>query len=61
MIKAAGGTHWSSFWRELDATQVREAQSLGLMNRMLDWGVDGLVTDRPDLGAQVLRHRGLAW
>lgn len=73
MIKAAGGTHWSSFWRELDAAQVREAQSLGLkvlawtvndrttMQRLLDLGVDGLVTDRPDLGAQVLRERGLTW
>jgi glycerophosphoryl diester phosphodiesterase len=73
MIKAAGGTHWSSFWRELDVAQVREAQSLGLkvlawtvnerniMNRMLDMGVDGLVTDRPDLGVQVLRDRGLPW
>lgn len=73
MIKAAGGTNWSSFWRELDAAQVREAQSLGLkvlawtvndsntMKRMLDMGVDGLVTDRPDLGVQVLRDRGLTW
>lgn len=24
------------------------------MRRLLDWGVDGLVTDRPDIGAQVL-------
>lgn len=73
MIKAAGGTHWSSFWRELDAAQVREAQALGLkvlawtvndrdtMNRLLDLGVDGLVTDRPELGAQVLRERGWRW
>ena len=73
LIRAAGGTHWSSFWRELDAAKVREAQSLGLkvlawtvndrdsMLRMLDFGVDGLVTDRPDLGAQVLKERGLAW
>jgi len=73
MVKAAGGTHWSSFWRELDAASVREAQSLGLkvlawtvnergaMNQLLDMGVDGLITDRPDLGAQVLRERGWSW
>jgi glycerophosphoryl diester phosphodiesterase len=73
MIHAAGGTHWSSFWRELDAAKVREAQALGLkvlawtvndrdtMGRLLDMGVDGLVTDHPDLAAQVLRERGLAW
>lgn len=50
MIKVAGGTHWSSFWRELDAQKVREAQQLGIkvvawtvnnkaaMNQMIDMG-----------------------
>jgi glycerophosphoryl diester phosphodiesterase len=71
MIKAAGGTHWSSFWRELDAQKVREAQSLGLkvlawtvndrqsMGQMLELGVDGLVTDRPDIAAELLKERGI--
>jgi hypothetical protein len=73
MIKAAGGTHWSSFWRELDAPKVREAQSLGLkvlawtvndretMGQMLDLGVDGLVTDRPDIAIELLKARGIGW
>ena len=73
MVARAGGTHWSSFWRELDADKVREAHSLGLkvlawtvndpgtMHRMLDYGVDGLVTDRPDLAIEVLRARALSW
>jgi glycerophosphoryl diester phosphodiesterase len=73
MIKAAGGTHWSSFWRELDAQKVREAQDLGLkviawtvndrqsMAQMLDLGVDGLVTDRPDIAASLLKERGIRW
>ncbi len=73
MIKAAGGTHWSSFWRELDAQKVREAQSLGIkvlawtvndrqsMGQMLDLGVDGLVTDRPDIAADLLKERGIRW
>ena len=73
MIKAAGGTHWSSFWRELDAKKVREAQELGLkviawtvndrqsMGQMLDMGVDGLVTDRPDIAATLLKERGIRW
>ena len=73
MIRAAGGSHWSSFWRELDAARVRQAQALGLkvlawtvndrdtMARMLDLGVDGLVTDRPDLAVELLRERGLRW
>lgn len=73
MAKAAGCTHWSSFFRELSADNVKEAQSLGLkvlawtvndratLERMLDLGVDGLVTDHPELGAEVLRGRGLRW
>jgi glycerophosphoryl diester phosphodiesterase len=73
MIKAAGGTHWSSYWRELDAHSVREAQQLGIkvlawtvndravMNQMLDMGVDGLVTDRPELAQEVLKQRKIAW
>ena len=73
MIRAAGGSHWSSFWRELDADQVKEAQRLGLkvlvwtvndrkvMNDMLDMGVDGLVTDRPDVAIEVLKARGITW
>ena len=73
MIKAAGGSHWSSFWRELDAQKVREAQSLGLkvlawtvndrqaMAQMLDLGVDGLVTDRPDIAIDLLKERGIRW
>lgn len=73
MVAAAGGSHWSSFWRELDAAQVREAQALGLqvlawtvnrpedMRQVLDLGVDGVVTDRPDLAMPVWRERGLLW
>jgi len=73
MIKAAGGTHWSSFWRELDAQKVREAQQLGIkvvawtvndkasMNQMIDMGVDALVTDRPELAIEVLKQRKIDW
>jgi glycerophosphoryl diester phosphodiesterase len=28
------------------------------MERLLDWGVDGLMSDRPDTLAQVYRARG---
>lgn len=73
MIKAAGGTYWSPFWRELDAEKVKEARALGrqvlvwpvnnrdAMNRLLDMGVNGLITDRPELGAEVQRERGMTW
>ena len=72
MIRAAGGKVWSSFHGDLDAAQVKEAQALGLqvlawtvndaptMKRLLDMGVDGLITDRPDIAQTVLRERGIA-
>lgn len=73
MVKAAGGTHWSSNWRELNAGNVAEAKALGLqvlawtvndretMQSMLDLGVDGLVTDRPDIAIELLRERRIGW
>ena len=73
MVKAAGGSYWSVYFGDLDAQKVKEAQSLGLkvlvwtvndpavMTRMVDWGVDGLITDRPDLARKVLETRGVRW
>ena len=40
---------------------VLRAMDEPAMNQLLDMGVDGLITDRPDLGAQVLRERGWSW
>ena len=71
MIKAAGGSVWSVYFGDLDAAKLKEAHELGLkvlawtvndpaaMARMIDLGVDGLVTDRPDLARQVMDARGL--
>lgn len=72
-IKAAGGTHWSSNWRELNAANIAEAKGLGLkvlawtvndrqaMQDLLDLGVDGIVTDRPDIAIELLRDRKIVW
>jgi glycerophosphoryl diester phosphodiesterase len=61
MVKAAGGAVWSPYHAETTRSQVKEAQSLGLkvvvwtvnepadMRRMIEWGVDGIISDRPDL------------
>ena len=71
MIHAAGGRVWSSFHGDLDAAKVKEAQGLGLtvlawtvndpaqIARVLDMGVDGIVSDRPDLVREELQRRGL--
>ena len=73
MVKAAGGSAWSAFHGDLDAAKVKEAQALGLkvlawtvndpaqMERLLDYGVDGLITDRPDLARKLLEARGIRW
>ena len=73
MIKAAGGACWSVYYGDLDAQKVKEAQALGLkvlvwtvndpavMARMIGYGVDGLVTDRPDLARDVLKRNAIRW
>lgn len=72
MIKAAGGKVWSSFHGDLDAAQVKEAQALGLqvlawtvneppqIEAMLNLGVDGIVSDRPDRVRTAMAKRGMA-
>jgi glycerophosphoryl diester phosphodiesterase len=71
MVKAAGGQFWSVYFGDLDAAKLKEAKSLGLkvlvwtindpqtMERMLDLGVDGVITDRPDIARKVLAARGI--
>lgn len=71
MIKAAGGHTWSCNVNDLSAAKVKEAQALGLkvlawtindpvvMARVMDWGVDGIVTDRPDLLRAEMQQRGM--
>jgi glycerophosphoryl diester phosphodiesterase len=61
MVKAAGGAVWSPYHAETARDQVKEAQALGLkvvvwtvnepadMRRLIEWGVDGIISDRPDL------------
>jgi glycerophosphoryl diester phosphodiesterase len=70
-VQAAGCAAWSPFWRNLTAELVTEARALGLavipwtvnepsdIERMLDLGVDGLITDYPDRARAVLDRRGV--
>ena len=71
-IKAAGGHTWSSFHGDLNPALVKEAQAAGLkvlawtvnapalIAKILDYGVDGIVTDRPDLVRAEMQKRGMA-
>lgn len=71
LIRAAGGKIWSSFHGDLDAAQVKEAHALGIqvlawtvnepaqIEAMLDLGVDGIVSDRPDRVREAMARRGM--
>lgn len=69
-IKAAGGAIWSPMFRDIDATLIREAHRLGLkvvvwtvndpsdIAAMINMGVDGIISDRPDLLRDVAAGKG---
>jgi glycerophosphoryl diester phosphodiesterase len=69
--KGAADATWSPDWRDLSEQAVTEAKALGLkvlpwtlnepadMERMIDWGVTGFITDYPDRAREVMRRKGL--
>lgn len=71
MVHAAGGWTWSPYHGDVTAENIAEAKALGLkvavwtvndvkqMEKMLDLGVDGIISDRPDIALRVVRERGL--
>ena len=72
LVKAAGGGIWSAHFNDLSAGKVQQAQGLGLqvlawtvnepadIARLLDMGVDGLISDRPDRVRAEMARRGMA-
>ena len=71
IVKAAGGAIWSPYSGETTREQVREAQALGLkvvawtvnepaeMRRLIEWGVDGIISDYPDRLRQAAGEMGV--
>ncbi|MBM3600271.1 MAG: glycerophosphodiester phosphodiesterase [Alphaproteobacteria bacterium] len=71
MVHAAGGRIWSPFHGDLDDQDLAEAKRLGIqvvvwtvnqpadMIRLIERGVDGIITDRPDLLRQVMADKGM--
>ena len=71
MVRAAGGRTWSPNAGALTPALVEEAHGLGLqvlpwtvnepasMDQLVDWGVDGIITDYPDRLRAVLERRGI--
>ncbi len=71
-VKAAGGRIWSPLYEDVTSASIAEAHSLGLpvivwtvndpkdMSRLIDMGVDGIISDRPDLLRTVAASKGIA-
>jgi glycerophosphoryl diester phosphodiesterase len=71
-IKAAGGAIWSPYYGDVDPALVDESHRLGLkvivwtvnkpddMARLIDMGVDGIISDRPDLLREVAGGKDVA-
>jgi glycerophosphoryl diester phosphodiesterase len=71
LVNGAGGTIWSPYFGDVTRDTVREAQRLGLkvivwtvnesrdIERMIDFGVDGIISDYPDRLRRVAAARGL--
>lgn len=71
LIKAAGGAVWSPYYAEITPATLREAQQLGLkvvvwtvnaphdITRMIELGVDGVISDYPDRLRRITAERSL--
>jgi len=70
LVKAAGCAPWSPMFQDLTPAELDEAKSIGLkvvpwtvnetaqMQRLIEAGVDGLITDYPDRLRAVLAALG---
>jgi len=68
---AAGCSAWSPFWRNVAAAEVADAHALGMkvipwtvndpkeIARLVDMGVDGLISDYPDRLLEVVKAKGV--
>ncbi len=72
MVQSMGSRVWCPDFRDLGAERLREARDLGLavvvwtvnrpedMVRLIDLGLDGIITDRPDILRALMIARGMA-
>jgi glycerophosphoryl diester phosphodiesterase len=70
-VAAEGGSIWAPAFADLTRASLAQAHQLGLrvvpwtvnrpadIARLLGWGVDGLITDRPDLARRCVAEAGL--
>ena len=72
MVRAAGGRIWSPYFKDVDQVKLDEAHALGVsvvvwtvnqpedIEKMLDLGVDGIISDRPDVVRAAMAARKMA-
>jgi len=70
-VRASGGRIWSPNFNAVDAPTLEQARALGLrvivwtvnqpaqIAALLDLGVDGIISDRPDLVREEMSRRGM--
>ena len=68
-VKAAGGKNWAPYYKYITSALLDEAHQLGLavyvwtvdsrtdMERLIEMGVDGIITNRPDILKSVVGSR----
>lgn len=73
LIRRLGGINWSPWAGDITASDVAEAQKEGLIvtvwtvnepgdiDRMIDFGVDGIITDYPERVQKALINRDMHW
>ena len=71
MIAAVGGKHWGPYHRDITRDDILLAKQLGLfvmvwtvndgedMRRLLEWGIDGIISDYPKRLRKVASGLGL--
>ena len=71
MVKASGAAVWSPNFASIDSAKVKSARQLGLkvipwtvnepadMDRLIAWGVDGIISDYPDRLRAAMQRAGL--
>jgi glycerophosphoryl diester phosphodiesterase len=71
-IKAAGGAIWSPYFGDVTPALISESHALGLavvvwtvtkpadMARLIEMGVDGIISDHPDVLRKIAGEKGIA-
>ena len=71
LVQALGAGTWSPFHADLSQALLAQAHTLGLkvipwtvndpalLDKLLGWGVDGIITDYPDRLRAVMARRGM--